>query len=59
MQTTWSEQGMVSSLDVATHAEQGDEFANRMIRETGHYLAIGITSVLHMIDPDIVVLGGL
>lgn len=50
---------MVSSLDVATHAEQGDEFANRMIRETGHYLAIGITSVLHMIDPDIVVLGGL
>ncbi|MBL98282.1 MAG: glucokinase [Rhodopirellula sp.] len=58
LQTTWLEQGMVSSLDVATHAEQGDEFANRMIRETGHYLAIGITSVLHMIDPDIVVLGG-
>ncbi len=58
LQAIQSEHGEVSSLDVAKHAEQGDAFANQMIRETGHYLATGITSALHIIDPDIVVLGG-
>jgi len=43
---------------VAEAAEQGDELARRVIMETAHWLAIGIVSLVHTIDPDAVVLGG-
>ena len=43
---------------VAEEAEQGDELARRVIMETAHWLAIGIVSFIHTIDPDAVVLGG-
>jgi glucokinase len=43
---------------VAEAAEQGDELARRVIMETAYWLAIGIVSLVHTIDPDAVVLGG-
>jgi len=43
---------------VATAAEGGDELARRVVMETAHWLAIGIVSLVHTIDPDAVVLGG-
>jgi glucokinase len=43
---------------VAEAAEQGDELARQVIMETAHWLAIGIVSLVHTIDPDAVVLGG-
>jgi glucokinase len=43
---------------VAEAADGGDELARRMIMETAHWLAIGIVSLVHTIDPDAVVLGG-
>jgi glucokinase len=43
---------------IAEAAEQGDELARRVIMETAHWLAIGIVSLVHTIDPDAVVLGG-
>ena len=39
-------------------AEAGDEFALEIILEAADYLAVGIVSVVHTIDPEIVVLGG-
>jgi glucokinase len=39
-------------------ATQGDTLARRLITETADYLAIGITSLVHCIDPGLVVLGG-
>lgn len=43
---------------VAEEAEKGDEVARRVIMETAHWLAIGIVTFVHTIDPDAVVLGG-
>ncbi len=39
-------------------AEQGDALALEIILETARYLGIGITTLLHAIDPAAVVLGG-
>lgn len=39
-------------------AESGDEFALSIIDETAFYLGIGITTLVHTIDPGLVVLGG-
>jgi glucokinase len=43
---------------VAEAAEQGDGLAREAIMETAYWLAIGIVSLVHTIDPDAVVLGG-
>jgi glucokinase len=43
---------------IAQEAERGDEVARRVIMETAYWLAIGIVSFIHTIDPDAVLLGG-
>jgi glucokinase len=43
---------------VAQEAEKGDEVARRVIMETADWLAIGIVTFIHTIDPNAVVLGG-
>src|SRR6476646_3163094 len=43
---------------VAQEAERGDEVARKVIMETAYWLAIGIVSFIHTIDPDAVLLGG-
>jgi glucokinase len=43
---------------IAQEAERGDEVARRVIVETADWLAIGIVTFIHTIDPDAVVLGG-
>lgn len=43
---------------VAEAAEAGDELAHWAVMETAYWLAIGIVSLVHTIDPDAVVLGG-
>ena len=43
---------------IAQEAEHGDEVARQVIMETAYWLAIGIVSLIHTIDPDAVVLGG-
>jgi glucokinase len=48
----------LTPLEIAEAAERGDELARRMIMETAYWLAIGIVSLVHTIDPDAVVLGG-
>jgi glucokinase len=48
----------ITPRTIAAAAEQGDALARRAIMETAHWLAIGIVSLAHTIDPDAVVLGG-
>jgi glucokinase len=43
---------------VAEEAEKGDEVARHIIMETADWLAIGIVSFIHTIDPDAILLGG-
>lgn len=60
--------GAVSSLSSKTEpittkmiyeaALQNDPFSLKVIDETADYLALGITTVVHLLDPGLVVLGG-
>lgn len=43
---------------LAEEAESGDNFSLEIILETARYLGVGITSVVHTVDPGLVVLGG-
>jgi len=48
----------LSAFSVFEHAQLEDTFALRVIEETAVYLSIGITSIMHILDPDMVILGG-
>lgn len=43
---------------MATAAEQGDQLADDLIMETARYMGVGTVSLMHTIDPDMVVFGG-
>ncbi len=43
---------------LAQEAEAGDALATKIILQTARYLALGIVSVLHTVDPACVLLGG-
>lgn len=44
--------------DVFEAAQKGDALAKRIVEETADYLASGITSILHILNPEMVVLTG-
>ncbi len=48
----------VDSKAVALAAANGDALAIRLVEETAYYLAVGAVSLMHTIDPDIVLFGG-
>jgi glucokinase len=48
----------VTPLAIAEAAEKGDQLACGVIMETAYWLAIGIVTLVHTIDPNAVVLGG-
>lgn len=54
----WQNDEEVTSKLVYDHARQGDRFALDIVLDTAMYLGVGITSFLHVIDPNAVVLGG-
>jgi len=43
---------------IAEEAEKGDALSNEIISETARYLGIGTVNVMHVVDPDVVLLGG-
>jgi glucokinase len=48
----------LTSRAIAEAAIAGDPLAYRLIRETARYLAVGAVSLIHTIDPDIVLFSG-
>ena len=50
--------GSITSRAIAEAAAAGDTLARRLMRETAHYLAVGAVSLMHTIDPDLVLFGG-
>lgn len=48
----------LTPLLIAACASEGDELANRLIMETGRYLALGTVNIIHTINPDTVLIGG-
>lgn len=48
----------ITPLDIAQAAEAGDAIARQVVMDTARYLALGLVTLIHTIDPDSVVLGG-
>lgn len=48
----------LTPLLVANAAEAGDEVAFKVVMDTARYLAIGVVSAAHTIDPEGIVIGG-
>jgi glucokinase len=48
----------LTPLLIATAAEQGDQLADDLIMETARYMGVGTVTLMHTIDPDMVVFGG-
>jgi glucokinase len=48
----------LTPLIIDQEAERGDDVARNAIMETAYWLAIGIVSFIHTIDPDAVLIGG-
>lgn len=53
-----SEIDQITAKRIFQAAELGDDWSLKIIEETADYLAIGITSLVHILDPGLVVLGG-
>jgi glucokinase len=45
-------------VGVALSESKGDRLARRIVEETADYLAAGITTILHVLNPEMVVLTG-
>lgn len=52
------DQGELTARDVFEAAAGGDHVAGKIVEETALYLAVGATSMMHTIDPDMIVFGG-
>jgi glucokinase len=48
----------LTPLLIARAAEQGDELSDELIMETATYLGVGTTTVMHTIDPNMILIGG-
>jgi glucokinase len=52
------ERAAITSRAIADAAAAGDSLADRLVRETARYLAVGAVSLMHTIDPDLILFGG-
>ncbi len=43
---------------IAAAAGRGDELAVRILRETGRYLGIGLCNIVHLLNPEVIAIGG-
>ncbi len=48
----------ITSRVISEAAAAGDALGRRLMRETAHYLAVGAVSLMHTIDPDLILFGG-
>ena len=48
----------VTSEAVFQAARRGDALANQIVDEVAQALAVGLANILHLLDPDLLVLGG-
>ena len=53
-----AERGEVGAREVAAAAKRGDPAAGKIFRNAAVYLGLGITSAIHLLNPEIVIIGG-
>jgi len=56
--TQLEEAAEISPLVIYQAALKNDELANEIIKETGRYLGIGIISLVNVLNPQLVIIGG-
>jgi len=50
--------GEITPVDIADHATAGDEFAYQLVMDTARYLAIGTVNIMHILNPEVILIGG-
>ena len=50
--------GALDAREIARCAAEGDPLAARLMEETVRYLAVGASTVIHSVDPDLILFGG-
>jgi len=53
-----AERGALTAEDVGIAAHSGDRLALQVVAEGMHFLGIGVLNLIHLFDPDLVVIGG-
>jgi glucokinase len=48
----------LTSQAISVAASAGDPLARRLMQETAYYLAVGAVSLMHTVDPDVILFGG-
>ena len=48
----------INTYEIYIHAEQGDRFAQDILKESGTYLGVGIATFANIFDPDVIIIGG-
>ncbi|MEZ6055259.1 MAG: ROK family protein [Planctomycetaceae bacterium] len=48
----------ITPVDIASHAIDGDPFAHRLVMQTARYLGIGTVNIMHILNPEVVLIGG-
>lgn len=56
--SSWADMDNLTTELLQGFAEQGDCAAIRIFEEAGRYLGIGMTSLLHLLNPEAVIIGG-
>ncbi len=49
---------VLTPLMIGAAADAGDELARELVLETARYMGVGTTSLMHTIDPEMVLIGG-
>ncbi|MBM7540907.1 ROK family transcriptional regulator [Amphibacillus cookii] len=56
--TSLTEGDHLTAYDVYKAAESGDQFAEMILTETGKYIGIGLTNLIHTLNPSQIILNG-
>lgn len=57
-QMSGSDLASISGELVSKAAREGDALSREVLAETGRYLGVGLTNLLHTVDPDRIIIGG-
>ncbi|RJP21915.1 MAG: ROK family protein [Candidatus Abyssobacteria bacterium SURF_5] len=50
--------GRITAREVAAAARKGDRLASEIFSDAAEYLGLGITTVIHLLNPELVIIGG-
>jgi glucokinase len=48
----------VTAQVINAAAQKGDKFAKELIARTGHYIGVGLTNLINIFNPELIVIGG-